>query len=153
MENKRISIGVIIAVAFLVGHYLLSSETRSIAFSEAYQDPVYRTDSYQAPIYETVYSGTIGTLGLTGQTWTIKNATSNNWTYTGEGSWGKEYTVYICWNTNCQYYYKIQTNNIHSETKFIGYEIKTRKVIDHQETKYRTEFKPVTKTRLEWIFN
>lgn len=171
MENKQI---LIIVVLVLIGglYYVLSPETRSIDFSVPYQDPVYRTDSSQEPIYRTDYyqdpvygilsSGTIGTLGLTGKTWTITDATSITWTYTGEGFWGKEYTVYVCWKTNCQYYYKIQSNNLKSETKLTGYETKTRQVVDHYnteskqvidhfETKYRTEYKDVTKNRLEWI--
>jgi len=192
MEQKQI---LIIVVLVLIGglYYLFSPETRSIAFSVPYQDPVYRTDysqepiyrtdlsqdpvyrtdSYQDPVYEQLYSGTIGTLGLTGQTWTITDATSATWTYTGNGFWGKEYTVYVCWKTNCQYYYKIQTDNLKLETKLTGYLAKTRQVVDHYETKsqqvidhynteskqvvdhletkYRTEYKDVTKNRLEWI--
>lgn len=150
MDNRQI---LIVVVLVLVGGliYLSSPETRSIAFSVPYQDPVYRTDSYQDPIYGTVYSGTIGTLGLTAQTWTISDATSNTWTYSGEGVWGKEYTVQICWKANCQNYFKIQTNNLKSETKLTGYVAKNRQVIDHQETKYRTEYKDVTKKRFEWI--
>lgn len=153
MDNKQISIIVIIVLGLLIGFYLLTPETRSMPFSVPYQDPVYRTDNSQEPIYGTVSSGTIGTIGLTGQTWTITDATSATWTYTGEGFWGKEYTVYICWGSNCQYYYKIQSDNLKSETKIISYKTKTSQVIDHFETKYRTEYKDVTKNRLEWIFS
>ena len=162
MEQKQI---LIIVVLVLIGglYYLFSPETRSIAFSVPYQDPVYRTDSsqepiyrtdsYQDPVYEQLYSGSIGTKGLTGQTWTIIDATSATWTYTGNGFWGEEYTVYVCWGANCQYYYKIQSNNLKSETKIISYKTKTSQVIDHFQTKYRTEYKDVTKPRLDWIFS
>jgi hypothetical protein len=152
MDNKQISI-IVAIVLLLIGFYLSTPETRSMPFSESYQDPVYRTDSTQEPIYETLYSGTIGTVGLTGQTWTITDATSVTWTYTGNGFWGKEYTAHVCWGTNCQYYYKIQSNNLKLETKITSYKTKTSQVIDHFQTKYRTEYKDVTKSRLDWIFS
>jgi len=152
MNNKKI---LIIVVLVLIGgiFYLLSPETRSIAFSVPYQDPVYRTDNSQEPVYGTVYSGTIGTIGLTGQTWTITDASSVSSTYTGNGFWGKEYTYHICWGANCNDYYKIQSNNLKLETKIISYKTKTSQVIDHFQTKYRTEYKDVTKPRLDWIFS
>lgn len=174
MDNKQISIIVIVVFVLLAGLYLLTPETRSLASTVSYQDPVYRTDSsqepvyrtdyYQDPIYGTVYSGTIGNYGLTGQTWTITDATSYSSTYTGSGFWGSEYTLNICWSSTCYNYFKIQFNNLRSETKITSYATKTRQVIDHYETKYtqvldhyetkyRTEYKDVIKSRLEWIFS
>ncbi len=156
------AIVIIIVVAFLSGIYLFTPETKSLSFSvpyqdpvyrtDSYQDPVYRTDSYQDPVYGTLYSGTIGNNGLTGKTWTITDATSYKSTYTGQGFWGAEYTLQICWSSSCSNYYKIQFNNLKSETKITGYGTKTRQVIDHYETKYRTEWKDVTKTRWEWFY-
>jgi hypothetical protein len=153
MDNKKISIIVVVVLGLLIGFYLLTPEARSMPFSVSYQDPVYRTDNYQDPVYGTLYSGTIGNYGLTGQTWTINDASSVSSTYTGNGFWGGEYTYHICWSTICNDYYKIQFNNLKLETKITGYETKTRQVIDHFETKYRTEYKDVTKSRLEWIFS
>lgn len=176
MENEsniKISKVIILTVGILIILYILTPETRTMSFSVEYQDPiykidswqepVYRTDYYQDPIYETLYSGTIGNYGLTGQTWTITDANSVSTTYTGEGFWGKEYTVRICWGITCNDYYKIQFDKLKLETKITGYETKTkqvidhydyknREIIDHYETKYRTEYKDVTKLRLDWIF-
>jgi len=195
MDSKKISIIVGLGIAVLIGLFLLTPEARSIAYSAPYQDPVYRTDSsqdpvyrtdsyqdpiyrtdyYQDPVYATLYSGTIGNYGLTGQTWTITDATSYSSTYTGSGFWGSEYTLNVCWSSTCINYYQIQFNNLKSETKITSYVAKTRqvidhyetkytqvidhyetkytKVIDHYETKYRTDYKDVKKTKLEWIFS
>lgn len=142
----------IIVVLFLAGFYLLTPETKSLPFSVQYQEPIYKTEYYQEPTYGTLYSGTIGNYGLTGQTWTITDATSYTNTYTGQGLLGEEYTFQICWSSSCSYYYKIQFNNLKYETKIIGIETRTRQVIDRYVTKYRTEWKDITKTKWDWFY-
>jgi len=163
MNTKQILMIVVVTFAFLGGVYLISSETRYISVSVPYQEPVYVTKTveesvpYQEAVYKTVYSGNIGNYGLTGQTWTITNADSFTKDYTGEGFWGPEYQLKICWGTDCRYYYKIQFWDLQPGKVVTGYETKSRteyKTVNEfarYDTKYRTENQYVTKTRLEWI--
>ncbi len=129
-DSRFLVIAVLVIVA-LAALYLFTSETRTIAISVPYQEAV----------YETRYSGTLKDAGLSTTSWTIKDATSYTSEYTGKDLWGQaEYTIRVCWGSNCNNYPQINVADVNSYQFLIGY-----------QTKYRTEYKQVTKTRLEWL--
>ncbi|RZB29123.1 MAG: hypothetical protein AEth_01455 [Candidatus Argoarchaeum ethanivorans] len=133
MNKKQISIIAVIALLFLVGLYSLTPETRRVAVSVPYQEA----------IYETFYSGTLKDTGLSTRTWTISRATSYDKEYTGKDAWGSsEYTFKVCWGVQCTNYPEINAWNIQPKRELAGY-----------ETRYKTEYKYLTKTKLEWIFS
>ncbi|KCZ71256.1 hypothetical protein ANME2D_02457 [Candidatus Methanoperedens nitroreducens] len=166
MDNKQVSIIAVIALAFLAGLYLLTPETRNIAVSIRYQDPVYETRTiavsvpYQEAVYGTFYYGKLEDTGLTTYTWTIDRATDYSKEYTGKDFWGSpEYTFKVCWGSQCTNYPQINTWSISPKTEITGYETKYKTEYQKEtylaryETKYRTEYKDITKTKLEWIFS
>jgi hypothetical protein len=123
-----VGILVLLAVALSLV-YLLSPETRVVA----------KQVPYQVPVYETRYSGTLYDYGLTTYKWTFKDAKSFTYEYTGRDFWGNpEYTVTI-------------DGTRYPEINY--WEVETYQVLVGYETKYRTEYEEVTKTRIEWILS
>ncbi len=166
MNNDQIVVIVVIALAIIVGFYLLTSETRIIAVSIPYQEPVYETRTvavsvpYQEAVYGTFYYGKLEDTGLSTYFWTIDRATDYSKEYTGRDLWGSpEYTFKICWGSQCTNYPQINVWSISPKTEITGYETKYRTeyksetYLARYETKYRTEYKEVTKTKLGWIFS
>lgn len=134
MSEMRRELIFSVVIAFVVGSaavILFTPETRTAGISVPYDEPV----------YETRYSGTLKDTGITTTSWTITDATSYTNDYTGKDLWGQgESLVKVCWGSNCQNFPQINYLDITSHDVFIGF-----------QTKYRTEYKQVTKTRLEWI--
>lgn len=126
-----ISVIAVIAIAFFGAIYFFTPETRTTGVSVPYQEA----------IYETRYSGTLKDTGLSTSSWTIEEATSYTYEYTGKDLWSQpEYTVKVCWGSSCLNYPEINDLDVNSYRVLKGY-----------QTKYRTEYNSVTKTRLEWI--
>lgn len=123
----------VIAIAFFGALYFFTPETRTVGVSVPYQEA----------IYETRYSGTLKDTGLSTSSWTIKDATSYTPEYTGKDFWGSaQYTINVCWKSSCIDYPQINDIGLDSNKFLIGY-----------QTKYRTEYNSVTKTRLEWLIS
>lgn len=122
---------IVLVIMGLAAFYLLDPETRTVAVSVPYQEA----------INEIRYSGTLKDTGLSTTSWSIKEATSYKTEYTGKDLWGSaQYTVNVCWKSSCIDYPQINDIGLDSKTFLIGY-----------QTKYRTESKSITKTRLDWL--